>query len=237
MKGLLFLPLLLSTLSSGVVSERIQIRDNADLEDHLVKRQIYPRGYEHLNAYAYDDAFVPEKIKRDVPADVEAALKLVRAAQVGQGKKNRKQERNPRRPQFKLRPVEDRKGKVKSNRKGKNNNVLSTYDDGVDDKLSAAAALVAEFEAPSYNTTLPDLGHDFPKFEKRQAGAFWMEGVAHGAVGIGGSAGYQVSTPHNSMAYYALCIIVYTFKFLTKSVFSSTRSFEMSRTSAQLVTA
>ncbi|KAK6538474.1 hypothetical protein TWF694_010057 [Orbilia ellipsospora] len=38
---------------------------------------------------------------------------------------------------------------------------------------------------------MKDLGPGFPKIEKRQAGSFWMEGVSHGAVAIGGSAGYQ----------------------------------------------
>ncbi|KAK6498265.1 hypothetical protein TWF506_004504 [Arthrobotrys conoides] len=32
-----------------------------------------------------------------------------------------------------------------------------------DTNLSAAAALIAEFEAPTYNETLPDLGPEFPK--------------------------------------------------------------------------
>ncbi|KAF3213001.1 hypothetical protein TWF679_005570 [Orbilia oligospora] len=59
--------------------------------------------------------------------------------------------------------------------------------------LSEAADLVAEFEAPTYNETLPDLGPGFPKIQKRQGGgSFWMEGVSHGAVAIGGSPGYQV---------------------------------------------
>ncbi|KAF3162705.1 hypothetical protein TWF788_001795 [Orbilia oligospora] len=62
-----------------------------------------------------------------------------------------------------------------------------------DTDLSKAADLVAEFEAPTYNETLPDLGPGFPKIQKRQGGgSFWMEGVSHGAVAIGGSPGYQV---------------------------------------------
>ncbi|KAF3192365.1 hypothetical protein TWF225_000614 [Orbilia oligospora] len=44
-----------------------------------------------------------------------------------------------------------------------------------------------------YNETLTDLDPGFPKIQKRQGGGgFWMEGVSHDAVAIGGSSGYQV---------------------------------------------
>ncbi|KAF3940010.1 hypothetical protein ABW19_dt0204076 [Dactylella cylindrospora] len=173
-------------------TKRIIIEDNANLEAHLSKRvygahdDVFP--WNHDQNYPRDDAYNHLREKRVVTADIEAALKIVKAAQAAQGQKNRNRFRHPLRPKFTLRPPPSGK---------KNTNTLrissvGTVDTSITQTVSDAAKLVAEFEAPTYNETLPDLGAGFPKLEKRQGGAFWMEGVAHGAVGIGGSSGYQV---------------------------------------------
>ncbi|KAK6504485.1 hypothetical protein TWF506_002680 [Arthrobotrys conoides] len=194
MRGLSYLPLLLSFLytvnGAATYDKRVVIEDNADLDAHLSKRVFgahddhFPEGHDRL--YPRDDAYNHLKDKRAVPPEVEAARNIIKQAQVAQAKKNRDRFRNPIRPTFELRPP--RKASKSSQRVASS----SAGDPSISDEVTDAAKIIAEFEAPTYNETLPDLGADFPKLEKRQGGAFWMEGVAHGAVAIGGSSGYQV---------------------------------------------
>ncbi|KAK6347390.1 hypothetical protein TWF718_005229 [Orbilia javanica] len=144
------------------------------------RRQWPPPGKHHI-----DLPIKPCTRKRATEDDIAAARQLVQNAQVKQGVKNHHRFKKPLRAKFTLRPPP---------KAPKNTRVSTLATDALaDSNVTEAAALIAEYEAPTYNETLPDLGPEFPKIQRRQnAGAFWMEGVSHGAVAIGGSSGYQV---------------------------------------------
>ncbi|KAF3125103.1 hypothetical protein TWF594_001673 [Orbilia oligospora] len=140
--------------------------------EHLQGRQRWPPPDE----LKFNLPLKPRVRKRAIEDELATARQLVQNAQVNQGAKNHHRFKNPVRAKFTLRPVP---------KSTKNLRVSTLATDALADAdLSEAAALIAEFEAPMYNETLPDLDTGFPKIQKRQGGGgFWMEDF--GAVGDG----------------------------------------------------
>ncbi|KAK6519188.1 hypothetical protein TWF281_003877 [Arthrobotrys megalospora] len=190
MKIVYHISLLLSTLctvNGAAVYGKPSLAEKRVHLQNTPSRGEYPqhRHWPSLNEPPINLPLKPRIRKRATKDEIAAAKKLVETAQIMQGAKNRHRFRNPLRPKFTLRPVE------KSTKAQRVGNLAA--DAVADEGLSEAAALIAEYEAPTYNETLPDIGPGFPKLEKRQSStSFWMESVSHGSVAIGGSAGYQV---------------------------------------------
>ncbi|KAK6334538.1 hypothetical protein TWF730_003752 [Orbilia blumenaviensis] len=194
MKQFYHLSLLLS--AAGCVSGVATYGKTPPHEISKAPRDTFARGeYAQASSHLPEVQFPklplkPRTRKRATEDEIVAAKKIVGDAQVVQGAKNYHRFKSPLRAKFTLRPPP-------SSQAAKNQRVSSLAADAVADiELSEAAALIAEFEAPTYNETIPefpDLGPEVPKVEKRQTGgSFWMEGVSHGSVAIGGSSGYQV---------------------------------------------
>ncbi|KAF3228279.1 hypothetical protein TWF191_002784 [Orbilia oligospora] len=187
MKELYYLPLLLSAIGAvaGAATYGNPFPESSKIHlDTLAGRERLQRR-QPPNEPKFCLPLKPRVRKRATEDELAAARQLVQNAQVNQGVKNHYRFKNPVRAKFTLRPAP---------KSTKNLRVSTFATDGLaDTDLSDAAVLIAESEAPTYNEKLPDLGPGFPKIQKRQGGGvFWMEGVSHGAVAIGGSPGYQV---------------------------------------------
>ncbi|KAK6540122.1 hypothetical protein TWF694_008944 [Orbilia ellipsospora] len=134
----------------------------------LYEPYYHPHGELELRA----TLVVPQNTSASSTPDVAAALKLVQEQQIKQGKYNVNRLKHP---------LRNRKTTSPNRRvQGKHGNFTDTLPANVRNAVKVVAKDYAK-KRRSQN------GHTHAKRD-----AFWMEGVAHGSVAIGGSAGYVV---------------------------------------------